>query len=94
MRNSMRCLGLALALTFSVVGVSPILAADASETPGSAMGQDMMKNGGMMNMMQQMTQMMDSCNKMMQSKSDAAPDTRKPNEQWQKNAAPHPEKNG
>lgn len=53
-----------------------------------------MKNGGMMNMMQQMARMMDNCNRMMQSKSDDALDTGKPNEQWQKNAAPHPEMNG
>jgi hypothetical protein len=41
-----------------------------SVPPGSDMGSGMMEHGGKMNMMQQMSQMMDSCNTMMQRTPD------------------------
>jgi hypothetical protein len=72
---------------------SPIFAADDNQSPGSNMGSGMMGHGGMMDMMQQMSQMMESCNKMMQGK-DAAPDSGKPNEQWRKDMPMQPDKEG
>ncbi len=54
------------------------------------MGSGMMEHGGMMNMMQQMSQMMESCNKMMQS----MPDSGKPNEQGPMNMPMQPDKKG
>ena len=53
-----------------------------SNNDGGMMG-DMM---GMMKMMTQMSQMMDRCNNMM---SDS-----RPNDQWQRNSDPEPEKKG
>ena len=48
----------------------------------------MMEHGGMMNMMQQMSQMMESCNTIMQRTSDPG----KSIEQPPKNMPMHPEK--
>jgi hypothetical protein len=92
MYSSLKFLALAATIVAGLLP-SPIFAADTNQSPGSNRGTGMMEHGGMMNMMQQMSQMMESCNKMMQSK-DGAPDSRRPNGQWQKDMPAQPDKKG
>jgi len=61
---------IAVASAIVVVGLaatSALYAHDADEPRSSAMGPGMMGQGGMMNMMAQMEEMMESCSKMMQA---------------------------
>jgi hypothetical protein len=81
---------LAAAIVAGLALTSPIVAADDNQSPGSNMGSGMTEHGGMMNMMQQMSQMMESCNKMMQS----IPDSGKPNERGPMNMPMQPDKKG
>ncbi|ATU94480.1 hypothetical protein [Phyllobacterium zundukense] len=90
MYRSLKFLGLAATIGAGLALASPIVAADDNQSPGSNMGSGMMEHGGMMNMMQQMSQMMESCNKMMQS----MPDSGKPNEQGPMNMPMQPDKKG
>jgi hypothetical protein len=89
MYSSLKFLGLAVAIVAGIALTSPIFA-DDNQSPGSNMGSGMMEQGGMMDMMKQMSQMMESCNKMMQS----TPDSGKPNEQRRKDMPMQPEKKG
>lgn len=84
MSSSLKFLGLAATIVAGLALTSPIFAADDNPSPGSNMG------SGMMDMMKQMSQMMESCNKMMQS----TPDSGKPDEQWRKDMPMQPEKKG
>jgi hypothetical protein len=88
MYSSLKLLGFGATMVAGLAFSAQIFAADQSPSPESNMGAGMMENGGMMNMMQQMNQMMESCNKMMQTKMDAAPDPGKPNEQNEMPAQP------
>ncbi|CAN7569212.1 hypothetical protein LJR231_004190 [Phyllobacterium sp. LjRoot231] len=88
MYNSLKFFGYAATIVAGLALTSPIYAAETNQTPGSNMEPGMMEHGGMMNMMQQMTQMMESCNKMMQTKMDVTPDSGKPNEQKDMPAQP------
>ena len=90
MYSSLKFLGLAATIVAGFALTSPIFAADENPSPGSSMGSGMMEHGGMMDMMKQMSQMMESCNKMMQS----TPDSGKPDEQWRKNMPMQPDKKG
>jgi hypothetical protein len=90
MYSSLKFLGLAATTVAGFALTSPIFAADDNPSPGSNMGSGMMEHGGMMDMMKQMSQMMESCNKMMQS----TPDSGKPNEQWRRDMPMQPEKKG
>ncbi|UXN58444.1 hypothetical protein [Phyllobacterium zundukense] len=90
MYSSLKFLGVAATIVTGLALTSPIFAADAKPSPDSSMGSGMMEHGGMMDMMKQMSQMMESCNKMMQS----TPDSGKPNEQWRKDRPMQPEKKG
>jgi hypothetical protein len=90
MSSSLKFLGLAVTIVAGLALTSPIFAADDNPSPGSSMGSGMMEQGGMMDMMKQMSQMMESCNKMMQS----TPDSGKPNEQRRKDMPMQPEKKG
>ena len=90
MYSSLKFLGLAATIVAGFALTSPIFAADENPSPGSSMGSGMMEHGGMMDMMKQMSQMMESCNKMMQS----TPDSGKPNEQWRRDMPMQPEKKG
>jgi hypothetical protein len=90
MYSSLKFLGWAATIGAGLALASPIFAADDNPSPASSMGSGMMEQGGMMDMMKQMSQMMESCNKMMQS----TPDSGKPNEQWRKDVPMQPEKKG
>ena len=86
MRNSMKELLAVCALVASVAMASALYAADSrsSETQNGT------KTGsGMMNMMQQMSGMMDHCSQMMQGMTGNG--TGKPNEQWRKGAPAAPD---
>ena len=87
MRKSIK----ALAITSTVIAglaVAPALYAHDSEESGDAMmGQGSMM--GMMNMMGQMSEMMEGCNRMMQSMSHDG--SGRPNEQWREKS---PDNNG
>lgn len=90
MYSSLEFLGMAATIVTGLALTSPIFAADDNPSPGSNMGSGMMEHGGMMDMVKQMSQMMESCNKMMQN----TPDSGKPNEQWRKDMPMQPEKKG
>jgi len=89
MYSSLKCLGLAATIVAGLALTSPIFA-DDNPSSSSNMGSGMMEHGGMMDMMKQMSQMMESCNKMMQS----TPGSGKPNEQWRKDMPMQPDKEG
>ena len=86
--SSLKFLGISAAIVAGLALASPIAAAEDNQSPGSNMGSGMMEHGGMMNMMQQMSQMMESCNTIMQRTSDPG----KSIEQPPKNMPMHPEK--
>lgn len=88
--SSLKFLGISAAIVTGLALASPIAAAEDNQSPGSDMGSGMMEHGGMMNMMQQISQMMESCNTMMQR----TPDPGKSIEQPPKNMPVHPEKKG
>lgn len=95
MRNSVKILAAAAALIASAA-LAPVLYAhdsgSADEHNGSMMGPGMMGEDGMMNMMGQMSQMMDNCNEMMQGAMGDG--SGEPNEQWHKDAPAAPGTNG
>ena len=67
MRKTIRTIGIATLFLGGLAAASPLYAHSKSKP---SMGQDMMQGGGMMGMMEQMTKMMELCNKMMASKMD------------------------
>ncbi len=77
MRKSLKALIVASALAAGVA-VAPTLSAHETQNPqGPTMGQGMMDHGGMMSMMGHMSQMLETCNKLMQGameKRDQAPE--------------------
>jgi hypothetical protein len=92
MRKYTTVLLLASALIAAVVA-APLLYAEESQTPSGSMMDHGIMGGdhggrmmGMMKMMPQMGEMMDHCNGMMSS--------RRPNEQWRRNAPSAPDKRG
>jgi hypothetical protein len=93
MFSSLKFLGFAVTVAVGLAFTPQIFAADTSQSPGSNMGTGMMEQGGMMNMMQQMSQMMESCNKMMQN-MDTAPDSGGPDEQRRQDMPAQPDKKG
>lgn len=71
MRKTIRTIGIATLFLGGLAAASPLYAHSKSKP---SMGQDMMQGGGMMGMMEQMTKMMELCNKMMASKMDGTGD--------------------
>lgn len=86
MRRSTYALGAAAVMAVALSVPAALRAHDAVSPRGE--GSQMMGQG-MMNMMGQMGQMMDHCNRMMQS---AGTDAGKPNEQWRDGHAPATDK--
>jgi hypothetical protein len=83
MRKSIKALAIASAVIAGLAVAPALYAHDSEESGGSMMGSGMMGQGGMMgmmNMMGQMSEMMEGCNRMMQSMSHDG--SRRPNEQW------------
>lgn len=89
MRNTMMSLAAAVALVAGVVTASALYAHDSESSKGH--DGDMMGSGmmGMMNMMEEMSGMMDHCNQMMQGMTGDG--TGKPNDQWHKEAPAVPD---
>jgi hypothetical protein len=83
---------LASSLVAGAMAAPSIFAQGSPEPSGSMMDHGMMGNkdtkdqGGMMGMTRQMSGMMDHCNGMMNS--------RRPNDQWRRNAPTAPDKRG
>lgn len=92
MLKSMKIFAVASALVAGVAIAPALYAHDSERSNGSVMGPGMMDRGGMMNMMGQMSPMMDHCNEMMQGAGDGG--SGKPNEQWHKDAPVAPGNNG
>jgi hypothetical protein len=96
MRKSLQSLAIASALVAGFAIASPLLAAQTLTPPDTTKEPDMMgKGSGMMggdDKMEQMSQMMESCNKMMQTSMNGDHDAGKPNEQWHKGAPATPDK--
>ena len=84
MRKSLKILAATSAVAISLA-VAPALYADDSQ--GSKM------ESGMMNMMEQMGGMMESCTKMMQSHLDGHGGEH-PNDQWREDAPVEPDRDG
>lgn len=90
MRKSLRTLIAAAALAASAA-LAPVLYAHDTASPGEHDGS--MTGSGMMgmNMMGQMGDMMDGCNRMMQGTTDGG--AGKPNEQWRRDTPAAPDTN-
>ncbi len=91
MRKSIKALAIASAIIASLAAAPALYAHDSEESGDSMMGSGMMGQGGMMNMMGRMNEMMETCNKMMQSMSHDG--SGQPNEQWREKS-PAPGTNG
>lgn len=89
MRNLVKTVVGAAALVASAA-LAPALYAHGSGSSGEHNGS--MMGSGMMNMMEQMDEMMDGCNKMMQGAMNDG--NGKPNEQWREGAPTAPDSNG
>jgi hypothetical protein len=90
MRKFVKTSALSIALVGSLGFASALLAHEsgsATDSGRSMMGRGM-TGGGMMNMMGQMSGMMDHCSQMMQGGAN------KPNEQWRKDAPAEPNRKG
>lgn len=81
MRKSMFAAGVAAVVAAALSLPSALQAHDDTSSPRQE-GGSMMGGPGMMNMMGQMSEMMDHCNRMMQGSSG------KPNEQWRQGTPP------
>lgn len=84
---------LAASALVASLAAAPALYADSSER--GSMGHGMMGEGGMMEMMGQMSSMMGNCNEMMQAMQDEHGGQR-PNQQWQERSPqdqPQPDSN-
>lgn len=84
MLKSIKALAVTSAVIAGLVAAPALYAHDSKESGGSMMGSGMMGQGGMMNMMGQMSEMMEGCNKMMQSMHQGG--SERPNEQWREDA--------
>jgi hypothetical protein len=82
MRKRLKTLLVALTLAAGLAAAPAIYAHDSDGAGGSMMGRGMMGQGGMMDMMGQMSGgMMELCNEMMQ-RMDHGHGAQRPNEQW------------
>ncbi len=77
MRKSIKALAVTSAVVAGLAAAPALYAHDSKESGGSMMGSGMMGQGGMMG---QMSEMMEGCNKMMQSMHQGG--SGRPNEQW------------
>jgi len=80
MRKSTRALAIASIVIASLAAAPALYGQDSEESGGSMMGSGMMGQGGMMNMMGKMSEMMEDCSSMMQSTNHDG--SERPNEQW------------
>ena len=83
MRKSLQILALVSLFFGGLTTTTPVFAKQSHHTSGSMKGGDMMGGDdmmGMMKMMTQMNQMMESCTKMMQSATDGDHGPGRPNE--------------
>jgi hypothetical protein len=95
MRNSVKAIAVIAVLVAGIVAAPVLNAHDSGssdEHNGSMIGPGMMGQDGMMNMMEQVSQMMEDCNEMMQGAMDDG--SGRPNEQWREDAPAAPEPNG
>ncbi len=98
MRKSIKALAIASAVIAGLAVAPALYAHDSEESGDSMMSPGMLGQGdmmGMMNMMGQMSEMMEGCNRMMQSMSHDDPE--RPNEQWREKSLDRnglPETNG
>jgi len=69
MRKTIRTIGVATLIIGSVAALSPVYAQKEKKPPAQS---DMMKDGGMDGMMEQMNNMVGLCNKMMESAMNGA----------------------
>lgn len=70
MTSKLKTGGAIAVLAIGLAAAPSVIAQDGSTNGGGMMGRDSMMGGGMMgmmNMMQQMSEMMETCNRMMQS---------------------------
>lgn len=86
MRKSIKALAIASAIIAGLAAAPALYAHDSEESGGSMMGSGMMGQGGMMGMM---SEMMEGCNRMMQSMNHGG--SGRPNEQWREKS---PDNNG
>lgn len=84
MRNPIKALAVTSAVVAGLAITPSLYAHESSKSGGSMMGSGMMGQGGMMGMMGQMSEMMEGCNKMMQSMHQGG--SGRPNEQWREGA--------
>ena len=84
MRNWIKALAVTSAIATGLVAAPVLYAHESEGAGGQMMGTGMMGEGGMMGMMQQMSEMMEGCGKMMQSANPGS--SERPNEQWRKDA--------
>lgn len=84
MRRSIKALAVTSAVIAGLAAAPALYAHDSKESGTSMMGSGMMGQGGMMNMMGQMSEMMEGCKKMMQSMNHDG--SERPNEQWREGA--------
>ncbi|MFJ1311888.1 hypothetical protein [Agrobacterium sp. P15N1-A] len=89
MRKSLQIFVLASTIAGGLGFAIPLYAQDNSSPSSQPKGNEMMGSGDMMGMMTQMNQMMENCNKMMQTSMDKDHGTGVP-----KDASPAPEKKG
>ena len=82
MRNWIKALAVTSAIATGLVAAPALYAHESEGAGGQMMGTGMMGEGGMMGMMQQMSEMMEGCGKMMLSSSPGSSEL--PNEQWRK----------
>lgn len=95
MRKSFKAFAVASAILTGLAFASALHAHESQEPGSSMMGSNKMGQDSMMNMMGQMSEMMEGCNRMMQSMNQEG--SERPNEQWREkspdtNSAP--ESNG
>ena len=100
MRKPTKTLMTVSLLAVGIAAAPPLYADDSGSPEGQGgtmmtpemMGPGMMDHGGMMPMMEQMSDMMDHCSQMMQGAGDGGSGL--PNEQWRKDAPVTPDSNG
>lgn len=95
MRRQAKTLIAAATLVAGIATATSLYADDQGNTGaggGMMMGHGVMDEGGMMPMMQQMSDMAEHCSQMMQGADDGGSGV--PNEQWRKPPPATPEKDG
>lgn len=96
MRQNLKCLFAASALFAGLIAAPALYAQDdsaGSQRPMMGQGDVMQGGQGMMNMMGQMSEMMETCNQMMKGMM-AERGSQQPNEQWQDREPGQQEKKG